>query len=182
MTGYQSLKKGGLKMQPLTHHPILSSPSADSHQNSGLHPDDLIINLAKNALDFQIPSLLDLFIPLQQPLRQVFGTYSYACQTVHQLILSLHQIDAIARSCQESKIGKKLPTALYVHVSAVSQLSPLLRLADRWGRSFLPTHYQTTIVKFHTNQLLISYLTYPDFDQDAHPILESATTMVVSVL
>jgi DNA phosphorothioation-associated putative methyltransferase len=161
-------------MQPLTHHPILSSLSPDSHQNSVINPDDLIIDLAKNALDFQIPSLLDLFLPLQQPLQQVFGTYSHACQTVYQLLLSLNQVDAIARTCQESKIGKKLPTALYVHVSAVSHLSPLLRLADQWGRSFLPSNDQTTLVKFHTNQLLISYLNYPDFDQDAHPILESS--------
>jgi DNA phosphorothioation-associated putative methyltransferase len=161
-------------MQPLTHHPILSNLSADSYQNCVSHPDDLIIHLAKNALDFQIPSLLNLFIPLQQPLQQVFGTYSHACQTVYQLLLSLNQVDAIARSCQESQIGKKLPTALYVHVSAVSQLNPLLRLADQWGRSFLPENYQTTLVKFHTNQLLISYLAYPDFDRDAHPILESS--------
>jgi DNA phosphorothioation-associated putative methyltransferase len=161
-------------MQPLTDYPILSSLSADSHQNCVSHADDLILNLAKNALNFQIPGLLNVFIPLQQPLQQVFGTYSYACQTVDQLLLSLNQVDAIARACQESKIGKKLPTALYVHVSAVSQLSPLLRLADQWGRSFLPENYQTTLVKFHTNQLLISYLAYPDFDRDAHPILESS--------
>lgn len=158
----------------MTHHPILSNSSTDSHQNSAINPDDLIIDLAKNALNFQIPSLLNLFTPLQLPIQQVFGNYSYACQTVHQLLLNLNQIDAIARSCQHSKIGKKLPTALYVHVSALSQLNPLLRLAEQWGRSFLPANHQITLVKFHTNQLLISYLNYPDFDRDAHPSLDSS--------
>ncbi len=138
------------------------------------HANDLIINLAKNALDFQVPALFKQLTPLQENLPPVFGSYSQACHHVNQLLLSLNQIDRIAQICQQSPMGKKLPTALYVHVSALSKIHPLLRLAEEWGRSFLPSDYETTLVKFHTNQLLISYLSYPDFDQDEHPVLTSS--------
>jgi DNA phosphorothioation-associated putative methyltransferase len=161
-------------MHQMTHHPILSNITSDSCQNSAFNGNDLIVHLASNALNFQIPASCHVFTPLQPDLQQVFGSYHYACQNVYQLWLSLNQVNQIAQICQQSPIGKKLPTALYVHVSAVSKLNPLLRLAEQWGRSFLPTDYQTTIIKFHTNQLVISYLYYPDFDQNAHPILKSS--------
>ncbi|MGB3402413.1 MAG: DNA phosphorothioation-associated putative methyltransferase [Microcoleaceae cyanobacterium] len=158
----------------MTHHPILSNITPDSCQNSVEDANDLIVHLASNGLNFQIPASCHVFTPLQPDLQKVFGSYHYACQNVYQLWLSLNQVNHIAQICQQSPIGKKLPTALYVHVSAVSQLNPLLRLAEQWGRSFIPTDYQTTIIKFHTNQQVISYLYYPDFDQDAHPVLKSS--------
>ncbi|MGB3531933.1 MAG: DNA phosphorothioation-associated putative methyltransferase [Microcoleaceae cyanobacterium] len=161
-------------MQQITHHPIFSSISTDSQQKSELNLDDLIVSLASNALSFQIPALSNAFIPFQSPLKQAFGTYNYACQNVNQLLISLNKVDTIARICQQSSIGKKLPTALYVHVSALTQLNPLLRLAEHWGRYALPANYETTLVKFHTNQLLVSYLYYPDFDRDPHPVLYSS--------
>lgn len=161
-------------MYQMTHHPILSNLTADFCQNSVEDANDLILHLACHALTFQIPASCHLFTPLQPHLQQVFGTYNYACQNVYQLLLNLNQVNRIAQVCQQSSIGKKLPTALYVHVSALPKLNPLLRLAEQWGRSFLPADYQTTIIKFHTNQLLISYLYYPDFDQKAHPALKTS--------
>jgi DNA phosphorothioation-associated putative methyltransferase len=73
--------------------------------------------------------------------------------------------------CQQSKVGKKLPTALYVHISAIASLSPQLQECDRQARLLLPEKSKFTLIKFNYEQPKISYLFYPDFDTVPHPAL-----------
>ena len=73
--------------------------------------------------------------------------------------------------CQQSKVGKKLPTALYVHRSAIASLSPQLQECDRQARLLLPEESEFTLIKFNYEQPKISYLFYPNFDTDPHPAL-----------
>lgn len=73
--------------------------------------------------------------------------------------------------CQQSKVGKKLPTALYVRRSAIASLAPQLQECDRQARLLLPKSIQFTIIKFNYEQPKISYLFYPEFDTDPHPAL-----------
>ncbi|ELS32767.1 MULTISPECIES: DNA phosphorothioation-associated putative methyltransferase [Pseudanabaena] len=73
--------------------------------------------------------------------------------------------------CQQSPIGKKLPNALYIHISAIAYLSPQLQESDLQARSLLSKESQFTIIKFNYEQPKISYLFYPDFDTDPHPAL-----------
>jgi hypothetical protein len=73
--------------------------------------------------------------------------------------------------CQQSKVGKKLPTALYVRRSAIASLAPQLQECDRQARSLLPQESKFTIIKFNYEQPKISYLFYPEFDTDPHPAL-----------
>ncbi|MGE5656822.1 MAG: DNA phosphorothioation-associated putative methyltransferase [Actinomycetota bacterium] len=81
----------------------------------------------------------------------------------------------IANHCQHSQIGKKLPVALYLHISALESLDPLLKCYESCGSRALENSVQANVIKFHTNQLKISYLFYPDFDSDPHPALEAST-------
>ncbi|WP_293149721.1 MULTISPECIES: DNA phosphorothioation-associated putative methyltransferase [unclassified Microcoleus] len=83
-------------------------------------------------------------------------------------------VTKIARCCRESKIGKKLPTAFYVHVSALSALNPVLVIYENCARRHLENIDEATLVKFSLNQPKISYLFYPDFDTDAHPALQNS--------
>jgi DNA phosphorothioation-associated putative methyltransferase len=76
--------------------------------------------------------------------------------------------------CQQSKVGKKLPTALYVHISAIASLDPQLQECDRQARSLLPKESKFTIIKINYEQPKISYLFYPDFDTDPHPALHQS--------
>ncbi|GBO55075.1 hypothetical protein APA_3125 [Pseudanabaena sp. lw0831] len=73
--------------------------------------------------------------------------------------------------CQQSSIGKKLPTALYVHISAIAYLSPQLQECDSQARLLLPEESEFTLIKFNYEQPKISYLFYPNFDTDPHPAL-----------
>lgn len=80
--------------------------------------------------------------------------------------------------CQASPVGKLLPDALYVHTSALSVLPPALQSLEYSARQYAPSIYlldkvfeAETIVKFYFKNTKISYLIYPNFNTDAHPIL-----------
>ena len=80
----------------------------------------------------------------------------------------------ISNLCQNSQIGKKLPTAFYVHISALKALDPQLKIYESCASSKIDCTDKTTLIKFHTNKPKISYLFYPDFDLDPHPTLQNS--------
>jgi len=73
--------------------------------------------------------------------------------------------------------GKRLPTALYLHreglASVASELDRLAcRLADRYqiGSEF-------NVLKFRSDELKVSFLSYPRFFEDPHPALRQAVAV-----
>ena len=96
----------------------------------------------------------------------------------------------VVNACQNSNIGKLLPTALYVHCSALDLLSARLQQYEQSGRDVVVQHYQKrqgieldrsseplkefTLVKFDTQKPQISYLFYRNFERDPHPKLEKS--------
>jgi DNA phosphorothioation-associated putative methyltransferase len=90
------------------------------------------------------------------------------------MLFSLGKPSVITKSCQQSKIGKHLPTALYIHVSALAELDPLLRIYEGCASRTFGRLENATLVKFYTNKPKISYLFYPDFDTEPHPTLHTS--------
>ncbi|MFQ3612100.1 MAG: DNA phosphorothioation-associated putative methyltransferase [Cyanobacteriota bacterium] len=86
----------------------------------------------------------------------------------------------IAKLCQSSPVGKRLPDALYVHHSALCHLDPQLQCLEQSARQHLPSPNGFTLVKFSLTQPKLSYLTYPDFDTDPHPALHHSTQVDLS--
>lgn len=82
-----------------------------------------------------------------------------------------YSVAEIATLCQSSKVGKLLPDALYVHSSALPALDPILQHLECQCRQHFESLSSATIIKFHLEHPKISYLFYPDFDIEAHPIL-----------
>jgi DNA phosphorothioation-associated putative methyltransferase len=80
----------------------------------------------------------------------------------------------ISSICKQSRIGKKLPAALYVHISALNHLDRDLQAYEQLARILLPSSYTFTLIKFSYDQPKISYLLYPDFDSDPHPALHTS--------
>ncbi|MGA9381379.1 MAG: DNA phosphorothioation-associated putative methyltransferase [Phormidium sp.] len=92
-----------------------------------------------------------------------------------ELLFRLEEPGAIETCCLQSAIGKKLPNALYVHISTIEKLDPLLCLHyDRFLAIVGTQIEQANIVKFHTNESKISFLFYPEFDTDPHPALHTS--------
>jgi hypothetical protein len=45
--------------------------------------------------------------------------------------------EAVSQACRRSTVGKLLPTALYVHRTALDALDPLLRVYEGCARAYL---------------------------------------------
>ncbi|WP_009634349.1 DNA phosphorothioation-associated putative methyltransferase [Synechocystis sp. PCC 7509] len=94
---------------------------------------------------------------------------------------SFSQLGVISELCQHSEVGKLLPSALYVHISALPCLDPLLQSYEQIAK-FAREQQNINIVKFSTDKLKISYLYYPDFDSDPHPALQASIVVDLKTL
>ena len=103
-----------------------------------------------------------------------FNTPEQVCEIPGIRLSNIPELSAIAELCQHSQVGKLLPNTLYVHVSALPALEPLLQRYEDCARCADPQLQAPTLVKFSTDKLKISYLFYPDFDIDPHPALQAS--------
>ena len=111
-----------------------------------------------------------------------FDTPEQVCEIPEIRLCNIPELSAIAELCQHSGVGKRLPNALYVHVSALSALEPLLQHYESSARLAAPQLEEPTLVKFSTDKPKISYLFYPDFDTDPHPALQASIQVDIQSL
>ncbi len=120
------------------------------------------------------PKFSDLPNDLQLDVRGLFGTYKKAIAEADQLLFGAGNSEAIDDAARSAPVGKLTPEALYVHVSALEDLPPLLRVYEGCGQALAGTVGEATIVKLHREKPQVSYLSYPSFDRDPHPALSTA--------
>jgi DNA phosphorothioation-associated putative methyltransferase len=119
-------------------------------------------------------SLRNLSPAMRADIKAFFGSYEEACEVADRLLFKIGQPGVIKQACQQSKIGKLLPTALYIHVSALNEIDPKLRLYEGCASRNMGGTEDANIIKFHTDKACISYLYYPDFESIEHPALQWA--------
>ncbi len=110
---------------------------------------------------------------LRYDIRDLFGNHKRACEQADRLLFAIAEADRVKEACRAAPVGKRLPTSLYVHVDALSELAPVLRVIEGAARALIGQIDEATLVKIHTDQAAVSYLDYPDFDSDPHPALRS---------
>lgn len=108
---------------------------------------------------------------LQADVRAFFGAYTKACTRADELLFQTGKADAIDEACERSAVGKLLLDDLYVHRDALGSLEPLLRIYEGCGRAYLGDIEGANIIKIHRRTGKLSYLVYPDFEEDPHPAL-----------
>jgi DNA phosphorothioation-associated putative methyltransferase len=119
-------------------------------------------------------NLRKLSVAMRSDIKAFFGSYDEACEVADRLLFKIGEPGVIKQACHQSKIGKLLPAALYVHISALTELDPKLRLYEGCASRNIGGMEDANIIKFHTDKPCISYLYYPDFDTVAHPTLQWA--------
>jgi DNA phosphorothioation-associated putative methyltransferase len=119
-------------------------------------------------------SLRKLSASMRADIKAFFGSYEEACEVADRLLFKIGAAGVIKQACQQSKIGKLLPTALYVHISALNEIDPKLRLYEGCASRNIGGTDDANILKFHTDKPCISYLYYPNFESIAHPSLHWA--------
>ncbi len=134
---------------------------------------DLLVYLALSRFSRR-PKFQELSTSLQNDLKTLFGSYHQACTAADLMLASLGEPEVIAACCQRSPVGRWGGGGLWVHVSALEALEPMLRLYEGCASRTIGRPEEATLVKFHTRKPKISYLVYPQFDRDPHPALQTS--------
>lgn len=134
---------------------------------------DIQVYLALTHFDKR-PAWQKLAPEMRHDIKAFFSSYEEACQVADQKLFSLGKPGVIQTACEKSKIGKHTRGALYVHVSALAALDPVLRICEGCASRTIGRVDEATLIKYHTDKPQISYLSYPEFDTDPHPALKAS--------
>ena len=140
--------------------------------------NDLLVYLALSHFGKR-PKFKDLSLSVQADIKALFGNYQQACTAADLMLMTLGRMELIEERCRQSSVGQQRPNSLWVHVSALDQLDPLLRLYEGCASRTLGRPEEATVVKFHVQKPQITYLAFPTFDKDPHPALK--TSMAISL-
>lgn len=142
---------------------------------------DIQVYLALTHFD-QRPAWQKLAPEMRHDIKAFFSSYEEACQVADQKLFSLGKSGVIQTACEKSKIGKHTRGALYIHVSALAALDPVLRICEGCASRTIGRVDGATLIKYHTDKPQISYLCYPEFDTDPHPALKASITIDLKTL
>ncbi|MCU0567738.1 MAG: DNA phosphorothioation-associated putative methyltransferase [Oculatellaceae cyanobacterium Prado106] len=134
---------------------------------------DLLVYLALSHFSHR-PKLRDLSPVVQNDIKGLFGGYPQACTAADLMLMSLGNLENIEERCQKSAIGQKRPNSLWIHVSAIESLDPLLRLYEGCASRTIGRPQEANVIKFHVRKPQISYLVVPQFDTEPHPALQTS--------
>ncbi|NMG08067.1 DNA phosphorothioation-associated putative methyltransferase [Brasilonema sp. UFV-L1] len=142
---------------------------------------DIQVYLALTHFDKR-PSWQKLSLEMRHDIKAFFGSYEEACEVADAKLFSLGKTGVVQRVCEKSKIGKHTRSALYIHISVLSELDPLLRIYEGCASRTIGRVDDATLIKFCTDKPIISYLFYPQFDIDPHPALKASITIDLKTL
>ena len=131
---------------------------------------DLAIYLALARFDRRT-NFSNLSIAMQRDVKAFFGSYVAACKAADKLLFSLGAPGAIDAACRAASVGKLMPTALYLHMSALAEAPVSLRLFEGCARAYYGAIDGANVIKLSRAEPKVTYLSYPDFDTDPHPTL-----------
>lgn len=120
------------------------------------------------------PTMKKLPKPLKNDIKVLFGSYQAACFLADEMLLSLRNLDLIKSLCEQSSIGIILKNGFLVHLSALESLPSLLRLFEGCASRTIGRMEMANVVKFHFRVPKISYLYYPNFEQEKYPRLKTS--------
>ena len=83
--------------------------------------------------------------------------------------------EAFAEAVKTLPYGKRLPSALYILRPKNEDLPPILAEAVRRAETAAAPDPSWNLLKLHTDQLALTFLSYPEFDADPHPALAEST-------
>lgn len=137
--------------------------------------EDLLLYVALSRFSRR-PRFGALSETMQRDVKGLFGSYRNACSEADAALLALGELNFESGIRRSETPGKFMPTAIYVHRSAIPDLPLPLRLYEGCASSYLGDMADANVVKLGTAEPRVSYLTYPDFERDPHPrLLESVS-------
>jgi DNA phosphorothioation-associated putative methyltransferase len=132
--------------------------------------EDLLVYLALSRFKKRL-SAASLPISLQHDIKAFFGTYKIACTRADALLFRAGDSSSINLACTGAKVGQLVENALIVHRSSMDHLEPLLRIYEGCARTLLGDFDESNVIKLHRYSSKVSYISYPGFEDIAHPTL-----------
>ena len=133
---------------------------------------DLLVYIALSRFSRR-PKLFQLSEAMKNDIKGLFGSYRKSCDLADLMLYTLGDPKIIANHCQNSELGQKRANSLWIHISALEKLSPLLRLYEGCASQTLGRPEGANLIKFHIKTPKISYLFSADFDLETHPTLSN---------
>lgn len=131
--------------------------------------EDILTYLAMLRLDgMRAPAMHALPPGVRGDIKAIWGSYSSAQKEGDTFLFSLGNPDAIRAACGASPAGKLLPSDLYAHRSLEDELPSLLRVL-LFAAHRIVGQLDYDLVKIATDGRTVSFLSYPNFDEDPHP-------------
>ncbi|MFF4198842.1 DNA phosphorothioation-associated putative methyltransferase [Nonomuraea sp. NPDC001831] len=121
-------------------------------------------------------------LSVQLDVRAFFNSYKEACLRADRLLLKLRDDAYVRGAMNGSKVGKLTPTALYVHGRAVEHMPVVLRLYEHCASLAAGRPPEWTVAKLRHQGRGVSWLDYPEFDDDPHPRLRSSYMVDLTTL
>lgn len=137
---------------------------------------DLLLFLAQSRFD-GLPRLGQLPLPLRRDIESLFSTYRGACDEVDLALYAVGDIQRVRRVAQHSPVGKRMPSAIHAHESALQGLPPILRRYEGCARRYIGRVKEANVINLLTEEPMVSYLFYPHFETDPHPALAASVTV-----
>lgn len=109
-------------------------------------------------------------LSLQQDIKTIWKTYRVALQESLRYLFLLGKSEVIDQICQQSPVGKLLPSHIYVHQSAEDDLPAMLRLL-LFAAKQVVGEIPYNVIKIARDGRAVSFLEYGEFDHDPHPSL-----------
>ena len=160
---------------------VAVTPATDWDQVAAERRLDLLVDLALLKLNRR-PTFMALPETTRCDVRGLIGSYKQATAEADELLFSAGNQAVIADAADKSPVGKRLPTSLYVHESALSHLPHVLRVYEGCARWLVGEVDGANLVKLATIEPKVSYLEYPQFDRDPHPTLRRTTYVRIGAL
>ena len=142
---------------------------------------DLLVELALLKLNRR-PTFTKLPETTRHDVRGLVGSYKQATSDADELLYSAGDTALVGEAADHSRVGKRLPTSLYVHESALQDLPPVLRVYEGCARWLVGEVDGANLIKLATDKPKVSYLEYPDFDRLPHPTLRRTTFVRIGAL
>lgn len=132
---------------------------------------DLLVYLALKVFDGDY-KMGDLAPSTQRDVRAHYQSLTKARAVAEKLLFAVGNLEHIVLACRSSVVGKLTPSALYVHVDAFEHVPAVLKVYEACARRLIGEVPEANIIKLHRDAKKVSYLAYPDFDDDPHPGLQ----------
>jgi DNA phosphorothioation-associated putative methyltransferase len=137
---------------------------------------DLLLYIALSSFGDR-PKFTHLSKEMREDIKALFGTYQRACLLADLTLITLKDLQNIADLCLDSKVGKKTYNSLLIHISALENLEPLLRLYEGTANRVFGRLEDCNIIQLYFHKPQIAYLVVPNFDEEAHPIITQKMTI-----